>query len=100
MAQATRTDYYDVLGVPETASQDEIKKAYRKLAKQHHPDANQGSPAAQEKFKAVSEAYSVLGNEEKRKQYDQMRRLGAFGGFGFEGAGRGAGGRAGQAFEF
>ncbi|MFN2431315.1 MAG: molecular chaperone DnaJ [Gemmatimonadota bacterium] len=100
MAQRTGTDYYGLLGVSETASADEIKKAYRKLAKQHHPDANQGSPAAQDRFKAVSEAYAVLGNEGKRKKYDEMRRLGAFGGFGRFGGGgeRPAGG--GQGFQF
>ncbi|HEY7462234.1 MAG TPA: J domain-containing protein [Gemmatimonadota bacterium] len=93
MPQATGTDYYKVLGVSETATQDEIKKAYRKLAKQLHPDVNQKNPAAQERFKQVSEAYAVVGNEEKRKKYDEMRRLGAFGGFGFEPhAGTGPGG--------
>jgi len=98
MPQSTRTDYYDVLGVSEKAGAEDIKKAYRKLAKQYHPDANQGSPAAQERFKAVSEAYAVLGNEEKRKKYDEMRRLGAFGGFGFDPTGARAGG--GGEFEF
>jgi molecular chaperone DnaJ len=93
MPQATGTDYYKVLGVPESATQDDIKKAYRKLAKQLHPDVNQKNPAAQERFKAVSEAYGVLGSEEKRKQYDEMRRLGAFGGFDPRAGARG--GRAG-----
>jgi molecular chaperone DnaJ len=86
MAQSK--DFYAVLGVPSTATQDEIKKAYRKLAKQYHPDANANDPKAAERFKEISEANNVLGDAEKRKQYDEMRRLGAFGGFGgFGGAG-------------
>lgn len=104
---ATQTkDYYRALGVAENATADEIKKAYRRLAKQYHPDANPNDPTAAERFKEISEAYSVLSDEEKRKQYDQMRK---FGGFGFPGGGpfargarRGAGtaGRAGPAEEF
>ena len=73
-------DFYQVLGVPDSASQDEIKKAYRKLAKQYHPDANPSNASAAERFKEISEAHSVLSDAEKRKQYDQMRRLGAFDG--------------------
>jgi molecular chaperone DnaJ len=69
-------DFYQVLGVAEKADQDEIKKSYRKLAKKHHPDANQGDAGAAERFKEIGEAYSVLSDPAKRKQYDQMRRLG------------------------
>jgi molecular chaperone DnaJ len=78
MSTTTR-DYYQLLGVAEKATPDEIKKAYRKLAKQYHPDANQGDASAAERFKEVGEAYSVLSDADKRRQYDQMRKLGAFG---------------------
>ena len=80
-------DFYEILGVKEKASQQEIKKAYRKLAKKYHPDANPGNPKVSERFKEIGEAYSVLSDEKKRKHYDQMKRLGAFGLGG--GAGRG-----------
>jgi molecular chaperone DnaJ len=79
---AQTKDFYAVLGVSATAAQDEIKKQYRKLAKRYHPDANASDPKAAERFKEVSEAYTVLGDAAKRKQYDEMRRLGAFSGFG------------------
>ena len=85
-------DYYRVLGVSEKASEAEIKKAYRRLAKKYHPDAKPDDSTASERFKEVGEAYGVLGDAEQRKKYDQMRKLGAFapgGGFGQRGAGRG-----------
>src|SRR3954451_1164000 len=82
-------DYYAALGVSKTASQADIKKAYRKLARQHHPDANKGDAASEEKFKEISEAYDVLSDETKRKEYDEARTL--FGGGGFR-VPRGAGG--------
>jgi molecular chaperone DnaJ len=99
---AQTKDFYSVLGVTSTATQDEIKKAYRKLAKKHHPDANANDTKAAERFKEISEANNVLSDPEKRKQYDEMRRLGAFdGGFGGFGGGRsrssGAGARGGSA---
>src|SRR3954466_10591181 len=80
MAQSK--DFYAVLGVSASATQDDVKKQYRKLASKHHPDKNQNDPKAAERFKEISEAYQVLGDADKRKQYDQMRQLGAFGGFG------------------
>ena len=88
-------DYYQVLGVPKNASQADIKKAYRKLAQKFHPDANPGNKQAEDRFKEVSGAYDVLGDAEKRKQYDQVREMVASGAgsFGFGGAGPGRGGR-------
>jgi molecular chaperone DnaJ len=74
-------DYYAALGVSKDASQAEIKKAYRKLARQHHPDANKGDAASEEKFKEISEAYDVLSDESKRKEYDEARTLFGAGGF-------------------
>ena len=82
-------DYYAVLGVPKNASDSEVKKAYRKLAQQHHPDTKQGDADAEERFKEISAAYDVLGDPEKRKAYDQVRDMSASG-FG-PGFGRGAG---------
>ncbi|MFI7639185.1 molecular chaperone DnaJ [Nonomuraea sp. NPDC049400] len=68
-------DYYAVLGVPKTATPEEIKKAYRKLARQYHPDSNQGDPSKEAKFKEVSEAYDVLSDTKRRKEYDEARTL-------------------------
>lgn len=104
---ATRSkDYYEILGVAENASQEEIKKAYRKLAKEHHPDANPDDPAAERKFKDISEAYRVLSDPEQRQKYDRMRKYGGMGAFGAgqggrrgAAAGRGAGGTR-QQFSF
>jgi molecular chaperone DnaJ len=86
-------DYYADLGVTKTSSASEIKKAYRKLARDLHPDKNPGNKQAEEKFKAVSEAYDVLSDDEKRKEYDEARNLMASGAFrGFPGAGGGGAG--------
>lgn len=81
-----KRDYYKVLGVERSATSDAIKKAYRKLAKKYHPDSNSDNPQAEAKFKEVSEAYDVLGDEEKRKLYDQFG-FAAFDGTGGPGAG-------------
>ena len=72
-------DHYQTLGVSKNATQDEIKKAFRKLAREHHPDKNPGNKASEEKFKEVSTAYETISDPEKRKQYDELSRLGAFG---------------------
>lgn len=83
--------YYEILGVEEDASAREIKKAYRRLARKHHPDRNPDDPDAEERFKKIQEAYSVLSDEEKRREYDAQRRFG--GGFGARGFGQGNGRR-------
>jgi molecular chaperone DnaJ len=75
-------DYYAVLGVGADASQKELTKAYRKLARENHPDTNKGDAAAEERFKEISAAYDVVGDADKRAKYDEVRRLGAVGGFG------------------
>jgi molecular chaperone DnaJ len=96
-------DYYEVLGVPQGASEKEIARAYRKLAKQYHPDANSGNKEAEEKFKEISAAQDVLGDAEKRKEYDQVREMVAAGvgpgGFGGPGAGNFGGGYQNIRFE-
>jgi molecular chaperone DnaJ len=102
---ATEKDYYGVLGVTSTASQDQIKRAYRKLAKKWHPDANLADKTAGERFKGITEAYSVLSDAAKRKQYDQLRKYGAFTGGGSRAPGPGGrrpggpGAGTGQRFE-
>ena len=88
---ADKRDYYETLGIDKGANQDEIKKAYRKMAKQYHPDMNPGNAEAEQKFKEVNEAYSVLSDEEKKSKYDQFGHAafdsGAGGGYGASGFG-------------
>lgn len=89
-------DFYAILGVPRTADQAEIKRAYRKLAQKHHPDANPGDSQAEDKFKKVAEAYSILSDVTQRKEYDELRRLVDSGAY--AGQGRGGPGFGGQGF--
>ncbi|HEV8208180.1 MAG TPA: molecular chaperone DnaJ [Acidimicrobiia bacterium] len=104
------TDYYEVLGVPPSASEKDITRAYRKLAKQYHPDSNPGNKEAEEKFKSVAAAYDVLGDAAKRKEYDEVRQMvasgvgpfggGGPGGFGSGGFGGPRGAEGFQSFQF
>jgi len=88
---ATQRDYYEVLGVAKGASEDEIKKAFRRLAMKHHPDRNQGDKASEEKFKEVQQAYEVLSDNQKRAAYDQYGHAGVHAGQGGPGGPGGAG---------
>ena len=85
-------DYYKTLGVAEGASADEIKKSYRKLARKYHPDANKGDSKAEERFKEISEAYNVLSDEKRRKEYDETRSMFGSGRVRMPGSGGTAGG--------
>ena len=95
---ADKQDYYETLGIGRGASQDEIKKAYRSMAKKYHPDMNPGDQEAEKKFKEVNEAYAVLSDEQKKAQYDQFGHA-AFEQGGGAGAGYGAGGFDGFGFD-
>ena len=104
---AAKRDYYEILGVPKSASDDEIKKAYRKLAVKYHPDKNPGDKEAEAKFKEISEAYEVLSDKQKRARYDQFGHAGVGGAGGFGGTSGGGSyggfnpfGAGGQSFEF
>ena len=90
----TDKDFYKILGVDKEAPKDDIKRAYRKLAQKHHPDANKGDKGAEQRFKEISEAHSVLTNDDKRREYDQMRAFVDAGGqrfYGFDPRGPGGG---------
>ncbi len=88
-------DFYKVLGVSKDAKEKEVTKSYRKLARKYHPDANSGDEKAEERFKEISAAYDVIGDEKKRSEYDEMRRLGPLGGFRQGPPGGGQGGSTG-----
>lgn len=89
-------DYYNILGVAENASKDDVKKAFRSLAKKYHPDRNPGDKAAETKFKEISEAYDILNDDKKRQQYDMMRKYGGS----FAGGSNGSGGPGFGGFDF
>ena len=97
MPAAPKHDYYDTLGVPRKASADDIRKAYRKLARKYHPDLNPGDKAAEERFKNVQEAYDVLSDAKKRQMYDQY---GVYSDNGFAGAAPGSSGPGGPSMDF
>ncbi|MCI0531846.1 MAG: DnaJ domain-containing protein, partial [candidate division Zixibacteria bacterium] len=84
---AGKRDYYEILGVDRSATEDDVKKAYRKLAVQYHPDKNPGNKSAEEKFKEISEAYEVLRDPQKKSKYDQFGHAGVDGGAGAGGFG-------------
>src|ERR1700709_2343137 len=86
-----KQDYYATLGVARDAGADDLKRAYRKLARQYHPDSNPGDAAAEAKFKEISEANSVLADAEQRKEYDQIRAMGSGARFTASGQGQNAG---------
>ncbi|MDI3257337.1 MAG: molecular chaperone DnaJ [Kyrpidia sp.] len=94
----SKRDYYEVLGVERGASAEDIKKAYRKLARRYHPDVNKDDPRAADKFKEINEAYEVLSDSDKRRQYDQFGHAGVGQGPGFQGGG--PGGAGGPGFDF
>ena len=96
-----KRDFYDVLGVPRGASQEDLRKAYKKLARKHHPDSNQQDPEAAKKFAEITEAWDVLGDEQKRQQYDQFGHAASGGGHPFQGGNpfQGFGGGSGMQFD-